>query len=1011
MKQSYLYWVLLLLSLGIIAILGVTYSGPVIYSLETDLFPSSFHENTDALKMKSFNSTVDILPLVQDLLDYSGPIVLNINTRDMNQVKYYLDLFSKNNIKLKNLMVNLDMTESEMAEFSSNNLLQQKLLQELMDSTIAIDELDSLMVTYRDDNDMLISLKLQREAILKRIHELNGEYQQTSEKIQKIAEKTGLDTTSEKETVQDINRIVNTMDEKSPLIKTPPPHIPTLSLLVKPETGKYGDSIGFSGIFSSGITAQDRATITINIDSREVARANTNQDGIYSSLFEIEQITPGEHAVVATSGMVSSGTRTFSVTPVNSTTSLYILAVYNKPEIQAMGEIRAGKQVRNAPVAIISDYRTILRQTTDKNGVYRTQLSLSPGTHHIQVRFVNETYPIFMSKSPAYEVIAGPDSILSIHLLDADMGADELSLTLDPATARYKDVINITGRLGGKYTQNKTVDLFVDNIFARSLETRSDGSYMGTYAVEKIRAGNHTFFTHYREPEAGEIYSETRQIVMKESDTITALDCGTTDGGTGVICMGNVTARGMGVSSAPVELVWDDQNIITVQTNATGAFRQKISLPGGNHNIFAQFTSPDYPLLPSRSGLQTVAVLPQAPGLSLTISPATGIYKDGLTFEGVLTQPDTLQNDVEIFIDNDYVNTEKTDSKRRYSSHLILEQLPAGKHSVLVRAGNIASENKTFQVIPVFSRISLDIIKPNNSALYECSGTVLAFDHYGEIIRSPSTIGDAEAILAGFGKNPLSRANRPVGFARVEIISNNDTMLQTITDENGHFSELIILPAGDNRVVARFINDSFPIFPSSSREMHVNNPSTNISLASGAERSPLRILEPLVVGAVLLVFIGGAAFYLKRRSGFFSQKSASAGSRISSDIPRKAGSASPGETQQSRDSAGYVQPAQDPIFIRYVRVLEIEGLSTAARTVYVHFTGTIAQKSPVRNHRVLTPREFLQSCNGQTFMTPFTSFISVYERIRYGGIKTPETKAEFEKSVQKTDESLEGEDH
>ncbi len=111
------------------------------------------------------------------------------------------------------------------------------------------------------------------------------------------------------------------------------------------------------------------------------------------------------------------------------------------------------------------------------------------------------------------------------------------------------------------------------------------------------------------------------------------------------------------------------------------------------------------------------------------------------------------------------------------------------------------------------------------------------------------------------------------------------------------------------------------------------------------------------------------------------------------------------------DSFAYDRLSGDPIFVCYLRVLEKEGLSTAARAVYVHFTGNIAQNLHIRNHRVLTPREFLRSCKEKPFTGIFSSFIFLYEQVRYGGVKTQKTKTEFEESVQKTDKSLEGEDH
>lgn len=1377
MKSLYQYLVLLILGLGIIAVLGVTLSGPVIYSLEKDVFPSLFHENTDALKVKEFNSTTDILPLMQDLLDYDGPIMLNINLRDMDQVRYYLDQYSKNNIRLRNLVVNLDMTDSEMDEFSKSKQLQQKLLAELMNSTISMDELDSLMITYRDDSGMIMSLEMQREAILKRMQEISEQYRLESEKTRKIADNAGLDTSSAKEAVKEVQRFVDSVDKKTPVITNPLPRIPTLSLLVNPETGKYGDSIRFSGVYISSPPEKIQYPLTFHIDSGAVVSATTDQDGIYSTLYEIGEIPPGEHSVYATSGITSSAIRTFSVTPVNSTTSLDIRALYNKPEILCSGLVLANRPVRNAPVDIMADYPTILRQTTNKNGAYQAQIRLSPGTHNIQARFVNATYPIYSSGSPVYEVEAGRDSILSIRLLDSNMSADELSLTLEPASASYNDVINITGFLSGKDPKNRIVDLFIDGVYSLGLQTGPDGSYAGTYAVEKIRAGNHTLFAHYREPEAGEIYSPSRPFVVNAAESVTLLDIGMADDGIGVICTGNVSARGIGVSTAPVELVWDSRNIIRIPADETGSFRQKISLPVGNHSIFARFTSQDYPLIPSRSVTYTVTVPPpldlfvrppvayyrdtltiggtlqglnrsyqdirvfidgkrtttvrtdaqglfstssqienisagehtvqafsgeyssdpqkflvlpvasdlvmsavlipdssrvlclgtltengrgvgnapiqiigddrpvsetrtdrygrfedtitlplgkhriravfndtsqfplnasrsrifeidvpgipgdltltvmpdtgtfgerltingtlssrtnsgetvhliidgrttadtktgtrgdysflylidrlsfgshtveavcnnfrsdprsifispvdskttlslrQIPGtpriacsgtvtadnrplrlapvalviddkniirtetdesgnyteiipasagmhrvqaqfnstdifpvnpskstvveitilpeLSLDVRPSSGIYNDTLLFEGTLIRPGNPESTVDLFIDNNLLTTVKTDRTGRYSYAMTIEQMPAGNHPVQAQSAGLYSDVKVFQVLPVHSLTTLTITPVNNSALYECTGRVAAINHTGEMIRKPLTIKDAEAILDTFWDNPLSRAGLPVRFAPVEIIANNATLLQTMTDAEGQFSRRVAFPEGDNRVTAQFINDSYPIFSSTSEKRVVNVPTADISVQNGTETPPQRIPESLVIPVILLLFVGGAGYYLNRRSALFSRKSDSLDLIAPPGTPGEGPAApeSPGGTGKPADTSPPELPAEDPLFIRYLRIQKTDGLSTAARAVYVHFTGIITKTLPVRNHQALTPREFLRSCEEKPFVAAFSSFISLYERVRYGGIENSETTGEFEESIRKTDLSLEGEDH
>jgi hypothetical protein len=315
-------------------------------------------------------------------------------------------------------------------------------------------------------------------------------------------------------------------------------------------------------------------------------------------------------------------------------------------------------------------------------------------------------------------------------------------------------------------------------------------------------------------------------------------------------------------------------------------------------------------------------------------------------------------------------------------------------------------------VDPVYSRTTLTITPVNQSALYECTGQVMAFDHAGEIVRKPVTIPDVRLILSEIGKNPLDHAIRPVGSAPVVITSNNKTLLETRTGTDGNFSALVAFPEGDNVVGARFMNASYPVFSSESRTLHVNIPSANISLSEGIGQSPIRILEPLAVIVILFLFSGGAVYYLKRKTAFFSERHAPSGNREKPDSSLT-DTESSGEMHHLPELDLRVSDLniKDPVYVHYLRILHAEGLSTAARTVYLYFTGTIAKTLHIRNHRTLTPREFLRSCEEKPFTGPFSSFISTYEQIRYGGVKSPEKQGEFEESVQVTDKSLEGEDH
>jgi hypothetical protein len=283
-------------------------------------------------------------------------------------------------------------------------------------------------------------------------------------------------------------------------------------------------------------------------------------------------------------------------------------------------------------------------------------------------------------------------------------------------------------------------------------------------------------------------------------------------------------------------------------------------------------------------------------------------------------------------------------------------------------------------------------------------------------LRKPLTISDVQKILSEFWKNPLEMGKRPVSLAPVEIILGNQTIVETQTDALGNFSEVLSLPAGSHTISAQFINDSYPITKSRSNPVEVNIASANLSTISISEQSRISVLVPLVIAVILLLFIGGAVFYLHRKSGIFKRFGTGAAREHGPDIPLSAGIIEPsGQDAQTLPPGApqteYEAVSGESVFLRYLRFLKESGLSSAARNVYLNFTGRIAKRLHIARPRTLTPREFLRSCGQKPFAGAFSSFVHIYEQVRYGGAKTPDKKGELEDTIKTTDDSLEREDH
>jgi hypothetical protein len=421
MRPDARYVILALLGLCVVVALAFSFSGPLLYSLQNDVFPSQFHENTDALKAMEVNSTTDVLPLMQDLLDYTGPIILNVRLQDIEQARHDLELFAKGRRSFNNLVLKLDMNESEMEDFSRSKANQEKILQELMNSSVSLDQLSSLEIQYRDRNDptMLTSIRLQGETLRKKIRALSVQYRQESAKVTAISKTVGLDTTSEQESVQEFQRYVDEIsgpqNQTQQQYDIPLRRSAQMSLIIFPESGVYGDTIRCFGYYFSlygyRVSSTPGKMVTLYLDNRSIGKAVTDDTGGYSIPVPVEKITAGTHVVHAESGVTQSDERSLTIDPVDSFTTLTLTPSRKAGEVICAGTVIANLPVRNASVDLVWDGTHVSRTTTDADGAFSAPLLLRGGKHTVQARFTGAGYPINPSESSIQTIVVSAFSL------------------------------------------------------------------------------------------------------------------------------------------------------------------------------------------------------------------------------------------------------------------------------------------------------------------------------------------------------------------------------------------------------------------------------------------------------------------------------------------------------------------------------------------------------------------------------------------------------------------------
>jgi hypothetical protein len=107
---------------------------------------------------------------------------------------------------------------------------------------------------------------------------------------------------------------------------------------------------------------------------------------------------------------------------------------------------------------------------------------------------------------------------------------------------------------------------------------------------------------------AGEVYSTVAAFEVLPGETSITLVLAEVSG-TVVTCTGNLTtAEGRPVTGAPVVLRVDGTTLIETGTDGNGTYREKHTLPAGEHTVRAEFSAAGYPLNASESPVETVVV-------------------------------------------------------------------------------------------------------------------------------------------------------------------------------------------------------------------------------------------------------------------------------------------------------------------------------------------------------------------------------------------------------------------
>ncbi len=189
------------------------------------------------------------------------------------------------------------------------------------------------------------------------------------------------------------------------------------------------------------------------------------------------------------------------------------------------------------------------------------------------------------------------------ELKPPETGLSSISLSVSPVSGRYGDTLQVTG--GSAYFHRPEVTLVLDGNTWETLQPDTRGVFSTPLKIETIRAGRHAIFAT-----DGIIYSDLVTFSVIPAQPVLTLEVYPVNQRSQIFCSGEMNAEGIPVTDAPVRILVDDFEALSVNTNETGFYEASLNPSQGNHTIKAIFDDAAFPLNRSETGVQIIEIEP-----------------------------------------------------------------------------------------------------------------------------------------------------------------------------------------------------------------------------------------------------------------------------------------------------------------------------------------------------------------------------------------------------------------
>lgn len=402
----------------------------------SDASATGFHQDLVATGDDSRADAALVLEEWATSLTLTASLVHNIKTRDLQSARRDLQQSLLSAQKLKDLILRLDMTDTDAATFQSANHEYLMSLNELLNQTEEFDRLRDTEATYRDQKNVsgLRSVELRGDELRATIR---GNYQESAElsdQVVALSQKFGLDTAEFEQSIEDFAAILADVDAvqdaRSIAISKMILDLKVdsaIALEINPDHGVYGDLLSMAGTANASTGTE----VVVFVDGLQAGGAEIDDSGRFSLAYTIGQLEARSHTAYASVGSDISDVNNFTIEARNTSITLSVRRIEENGVRKYIGTGRLvtedGVPVSGATVSLNVDGRASWENgKTADNGTYTlTTEDLSPLTHTLQARFNGDGFPLHDSESAPVTVEGPPhiDWIASLVYLLAVGGA------------------------------------------------------------------------------------------------------------------------------------------------------------------------------------------------------------------------------------------------------------------------------------------------------------------------------------------------------------------------------------------------------------------------------------------------------------------------------------------------------------------------------------------------------------------------------------------------------------